>query len=86
MLEGAGGPLLADATNSAKVSADEIAQLSRRNGRLDRPQASDTVTDAILGREIYLRRTAGPSRVTLYRGSHETLAAPTVEWFEKHRK
>jgi dipeptidyl aminopeptidase/acylaminoacyl peptidase len=77
---------LAEATNSAKVSDEEIAQLARRNGNLDRPQASDTVTDASLGREIFLRRTAGPSRVTIYRGSHETIAAPTFEWFEKHKK
>jgi len=77
---------LAEATNSVKVSAEEIAQLTRRSGRLDNPQASDTVTDARLGREIFLRRTAGPSRVTIYRGNHETLSAPTFEWFEKHRK
>jgi hypothetical protein len=77
---------LAEATNSAKVSTEEIAQLARRSGHLDRPQPGDTVTDASLGREIFLRRTAGPSRVTIYRGSHETLATPTFEWFEKHRK
>jgi len=77
---------LAEATNSVKVSADEIAQLARRNGRLDRPQASDTVMDASLGREVFLRRTAGPSRVTIYSGGHETHAAPTFQWFENHRK
>jgi dipeptidyl aminopeptidase/acylaminoacyl peptidase len=77
---------LAVAAGSAPVSTDEIAQLARPNGHLDRPQSSDQVSDANLGREIYLRRTAGPSRVTIYRGGHETIAAPTFDWFEKHVK
>ena len=42
--------------------------------------------DAKLGRDIFLRRMAGPSRITIYQGGHETIAAPTFEWFEKHVK
>jgi poly(3-hydroxybutyrate) depolymerase len=67
---------LAEATNSPKVRPEEVS----------RPQLNDRSTDAALGREIFLRRTAGPSRVTIYKGSHETIAGPTFEWFEKHRK
>jgi hypothetical protein len=58
----------------------------RPNGHLDHPQSSDQTTDAKLGREIFLRRIAGASRITIYKGSHETIASPTFEWFEKNVK
>jgi dipeptidyl aminopeptidase/acylaminoacyl peptidase len=77
---------LATATGSPLISAEETGQLTRPDGHLDGPQSSDQTTDTKLGREIFLRRLAGPSRVTIYKGSHETFAAPTFEWFEKNVK
>jgi len=77
---------LADAAGARRVSNEEIAQLTRQNGRLDRPQPNDQLPDPAVGRDIFLRRTAGPTRVTIYKGSHEAMAAPTFEWFEKHVK
>lgn len=75
---------LAEANNSPPISPEEIAQLTRLNGRLDRPQPGNQISDPALGRTIFLRRTSGPSRVTAYDGVHMTLAAPTFVWFEKH--
>jgi dipeptidyl aminopeptidase/acylaminoacyl peptidase len=64
---------LAAATGAPAVSPQDIAKTAQ-------------VSDAALGRDIFLRRTAGPSRVTIYKGGHETIPAPTFEWFEKHVK
>jgi hypothetical protein len=77
---------LAEARNSQRISSEEIAQLTRPHGALDRPQPGDQVSDVALGHTIFLRRTAGPSRVTVYEGGHMTEAAPTFDWFEKHTK
>src|SRR4029434_10189533 len=60
---------LAEVTNSPRVSPEEVTH----------PQPNDRSTDAALSREIFLRRTSGPSRVTIYEGRHETMAAPTFE-------
>jgi len=77
---------LAAATGSSPISADEIAQLTQPHGHLARPQPGDQVTESSLGHPIFLRRTAGPSRVTIYEAGHATFAGPTFDWFEKHTK
>ena len=66
----------------APISEDEIKQLSRKNGRLKKPLASDQVEDASFGRKIYLRRTTGAARVTIFEGGHEGIAAAAVAWSE----
>jgi hypothetical protein len=66
------------------VTADEIAQLSRHDPRLDRPLPSDRTTDPSFGREIFLRRRAGRTRVTIFDGAHEGIASAAVAWFDMH--
>ena len=78
--------LVARAAGEMPITDQEMAQLSRRNGRLDKPRPSDRVKDPILGREIYLRRMAGKSRVTIFEGGHEGIAAAAVNWLERHAK
>jgi acetyl esterase/lipase len=78
--------LVARAAGEMPITEQEMAQLGRRNGRLDKPRPSDRVKDAILGREIYLRRMAGKSRVTIFEGGHEGIAAAAVNWLERHAK
>ncbi len=78
--------VIARALGQTPVSEDEIRQLSRPDGRLDQPQASDRVEDAVLGRKIHLRRYAGPSRVTIFEGGHEGIAAAAVDWLKRHVK
>lgn len=66
------------------ISEEEIAQLSRPQGRLVAPRPSDRVDDASFGREIHLRRQAGPARVTIFEGGHEDIASATIAWFAEH--
>jgi hypothetical protein len=75
---------IARALGEAQVSAQEIAELSRHDPRLDAPRASDSVTDPSFGRRVFLRRHAGRSRVTIFDGSHEGLAGAAIAWFEAH--
>jgi dipeptidyl aminopeptidase/acylaminoacyl peptidase len=77
---------LARALDAEAVSEQEIQQLSRRQGRLDDPQPSDRIADPVLGRGIHLRRRAGPARVTIFEGGHESVPAAAIAWLEQHRK
>jgi dipeptidyl aminopeptidase/acylaminoacyl peptidase len=77
---------IARALHAPPITPDEIAQLMRPQGTLDRPQTTDNAPDPLLGHAIFLRRTAGPSRVTIYEGGHMTAANPTFRWFETHSK
>lgn len=76
--------VLAKVNQAKLISDDEIAQLSRPKGHLDKPLDGDQVTDDSYGREIYLRRQAGPSRVTIFEGGHEGIAQAAIAWLEKH--
>lgn len=62
----------------------EIQQLSLDNGRLKAPLASDEQFDESFGRKIYLRRTAGNSRVSIFEGGHEGIATAAMAWFDAH--
>jgi pimeloyl-ACP methyl ester carboxylesterase len=75
---------VARAQGLAVVSEQEIAELSRPNGRLERPQPGDEQDDSTLGRAIYLRRTAGKARVTIFEGGHERVAPAAAEWLAGH--
>lgn len=50
---------IAQSLGKPRITAQEIADLSRHDPRLERPLASDRVVDKSLGRDIYLRRHAG---------------------------
>ncbi len=77
---------IARADGSAIITENEIQQISRPNGRLDSPQASDEEKDASFGREIHLRRHAKQARVTIFEGGHEGIAVASIAWLEKHAK
>lgn len=72
--------VVAKAQGAPLITPEEIQQLSRPDGRLDHPQPGDTVDDPTFGRAIYLRRTAGNARVTIFEGGHERLDHAAVEW------
>jgi len=76
---------LAKANQSTLITENEMAQLSRPKGHLNAPLDSDRVEDATFGRKIYLRRQAGPSRVTIFEGGHEGITAAAIAWLEKHQ-
>ncbi len=75
---------IAVAVGSMLISADEIKQLSVDHGRLRMPMETDEQFDASFGRQIYLRRTAGNSRVSIFEGGHEGIAAAAMAWFDAH--
>ncbi|MEW4526114.1 CocE/NonD family hydrolase [Maioricimonas sp. JC845] len=56
------------------------------HGRLASPQPGDEVDDPTYGREIWLRRKAGPARVTIFEGGHEGLPAAACAWLEKQSR
>ena len=78
--------VIARALGATAVSAAEMQQLSRLDGRLTDPRAGDVTRDSVINRDVFLRRTAGPSRVTVYDGGHEMHAGAAFAWFEAHAK
>lgn len=76
--------VIASANGEKVITEEEIIQLSVDDGRLEMPTAEDRGFDATFGREFYLRRTAGSSRVTIFEGGHEGIANATMAWFDAH--
>jgi dipeptidyl aminopeptidase/acylaminoacyl peptidase len=75
---------VAAANHDDLITPEELAQLSRPNGRLDVPQATDMQNDASFGRSIYLRRVSKNCRVTIFEGGHEGIASAAMAWFDAH--
>ncbi len=75
---------VARAGGNETVGEDEIQCLSSTDGRLENPKPSDQEADEAYGRAIYLRRHAGPARVTIFEGGHEGLARPAIAWLGQH--
>lgn len=75
---------VARAAGCEAIAEEEIEQLSQPEGRLENPKASDLEADQAYGRAIYLRRHAGPARVTIFEGGHEGLARPAIAWLGQH--
>lgn len=69
-----------------QVPDEEVRELWD-DGKLSAPQPQDTEPDASYGsRPIYLRRYAGPSRLTIFEGGHEAVAAAGCHWLAQHSK
>jgi hypothetical protein len=75
---------IAKAARGKQITEAEIGQISRKEGRLDKPTPSDQVVDPSFGRQIHLRRHAGRARVTIFEGGHEGIEAAAIAWLEKH--
>ncbi len=78
--------LVARAQGLPGVTEKEIAELSRPEGRLESPRPGDQPDDPSFGRAIYLRRTAGKARVTIFEGGHERIAAAAAEWLSRQAR
>jgi pimeloyl-ACP methyl ester carboxylesterase len=71
---------IAQALGKAEVSQREIDELWQE-GRLAQPSEADVASDpAYEGRAIYLRRTAGPCRLTIFEGGHEGVPEAGCAW------
>lgn len=76
--------VLARANGGDPVTAEEITTLSRPDAPLDTRRPA--VHDPDLGREVILRRRAGPARVTIFDGGHEGIGEAALTWLESHRR
>ncbi len=72
--------IVAAAQGLPVITEQEIGELSRALGRLEHPQPGDEQEDTTLGRAVYLRRTAGKARVTIFEGGHERIARAAADW------
>ena len=77
---------IAKATGDRLITANEIKHLSIPQGRLKNPLPLDQEQDTALGREIYLRRYAGQSRVTIFEGGHEGITAAALDWLKRFHR
>ncbi len=76
---------IAASHGSALITSDEMDQLWK-DGRLSSPAAGDTAPDSLYGRDILLRRTSRNTRVTIFDGTHEALAAPACAWLAEQSR
>lgn len=77
--------ILARQQKAPEISQEEKDQLWEWK-RLKKPQPGDTAADPTYGRDILLRRKAGPSRVTIFQGDHEGLPNAACEWLAAQRR
>lgn len=50
------------------------------------PTVDEETLDKTFDRTIYLRRTSGNCRLTLFEGGHERLDATVIDWLERHAR
>lgn len=78
--------IIAQAHHAPVVTPQEIEQLWEHH-RLNHPQPQDTTPDADFGeRQIYLRRYAGSSRLTIFEGGHDAIPFAACQWLAKHTR
>ena len=78
--------VIARCHNADAVSEELVRQLWD-DGKLADPLPQDTEADPSYGdRPIYLRRYAGPSRLTIFEGGHEAIAVAGCHWLAQHSK
>ena len=77
--------IIAQARRTPLISPAEIDQLWT-HGQLTAPQDGDQSADPSYARPLSLRRTSGPSRVTLFEGGHEGLPHAACEWLGKQER
>ena len=73
--------VIARAHGTAEISQETMDELWK-NGKLAHPQPGDEVDDATYGRKIFLRRSSGKARVTIFDGGHEGIAPAACAWLE----
>lgn len=77
--------VVAKAGKHPLVSEREMTELWEQR-KLTSPLKSDQVVDKSYGRQLHLRRHAGPSRVTIFEGGHEGIAHAGCEWLAVQKR
>lgn len=73
--------VIARAHGTAEIPQETMDELWK-NGKLARPEPGDEAADLTYGRKIFLRRSSGKSRVTIFDGGHEGIAPAACAWLE----
>lgn len=68
------------------IESEEINAMMGPGAGPSAPTAADTARDPAFGRRIFLRRTAGRHRVTIFEGGHEWLPHAAIAWLALQRK
>jgi hypothetical protein len=68
------------------ITDAEVDALIRPGPGLARPTLADTTSDPLVGRRIFLRRVAGPFRLTIFDGGHEWMPRAAMAWLADQRK
>jgi len=68
------------------ITDAEVDALIRPGPGLARPTLADTTSDPLVGRRIFLRRVAGPSRLTIFDGGHEWMPHAAMAWLADQQK
>ncbi|MBI1310799.1 prolyl oligopeptidase family serine peptidase [bacterium] len=76
------------ARSGEPVSAADIEWIGKLGGqsKLLESELAKLPVDMSLGRKILLRRVAGDSRVTIFDGGHEGIAAAACDWLDAQRR
>jgi pimeloyl-ACP methyl ester carboxylesterase len=77
--------VIVKANSHSRIPQSEIDELWEK-GRLSKPGEDDQGRDKRYGREIFLRRNAGPARITIFDGGHEDIPPAGISWLEKHQR
>lgn len=76
---------IAKGQSTELISETTIQELVAKKP-LSSARTEDSATDEILDRRIHLRRTSGPSMVTLFEGGHESIPTAAFEWLKKQKR
>ncbi len=79
---------IARAKNGKPIPADEIKRLTRLGGQSEelKQTLADIPVDASLGRKVVFRQQIRSSRVTIFDGGHEGIAAAACEWLSRQKR
>jgi poly(3-hydroxybutyrate) depolymerase len=68
------------------LSETDVAGLAAHAPGASAERATDGENDPLIGRRIFLRRTAGLNRLTIFDGGHEWFPKAAAEWLAQHRR
>jgi dipeptidyl aminopeptidase/acylaminoacyl peptidase len=77
--------ILARQNGKAGVADDELARLMKAGASNDMT-GLPVIHDAAYGTPIYFREEAGPARLTIFEGAHDSIASAAWSWFQRYSK
>ena len=75
-----------DAISPAAITPAEITALMGPGDGLPSPAVSDTASDPLIERRVFLRRSTGLHRITIYDDGHGWYPRAAIAWLERHQR